>query len=191
MSRRRVVQIAAGVILLGLLAWGATQLLERLVDPQPEVAAVVTPPATPETAHITATLFHGSPDGQALVPVRRDVPLAADAAAQGRQILEAQLDAPPPPYVPVIPRGTRLRAFYVTARGDAFVDLSGEISSAHSGGSFAELLTVQAIVNAVTANLPSARRVQILVDGKEVDTIAGHVDVRRPLVADMSLLRDR
>ena len=34
-------------------------------------------------------------------------------------------------------------------------------------------MTVSAIVNAVTANLPAVRRVQLLVDGKEVDTIAG------------------
>jgi hypothetical protein len=32
--------------------------------------------------------------------------------------------------------------------------------------------------------------VQILVDGKEVDTIAGHVDLRRPLTRDDSLVRD-
>ena len=71
----------------------------------------------------------------------------------------------------------------MTDRGDAFVDLSREVVSAHPGGSLTELLTVYAIVNAVTANLPAVQRVQILVDGKEVDTIAGHVDVRRPLDA--------
>jgi hypothetical protein len=43
----------------------------------------------------------------------------------------------------------------------------------------------------VTANLPRVQRVQILVEGKEVDTIAGHVDVRRPLQGDMSLVARR
>jgi hypothetical protein len=46
-------------------------------------------------------------------------------------------------------------------------------------------------VNAVTANLPAVQRVQILVDGKEVDAIAGHVDIRRPLTRDASLVRER
>jgi germination protein M len=41
----------------------------------------------------------------------------------------------------------------------------------------------------VTANLPAVQRVQILVDGKEVDTIAGHVDIRQPLTRDTSLIR--
>ena len=116
-------------------------------------------PSTPkDTAHITATLFFGSPDGQALVPVRRDVPLAETVVEQGRQIVTAQLaEAPPAPYVSVIPAGTTLRAFYVTERGDAFVDLSAEVVRGHPGGSLTELLTVYAIVNAVTANLPAVR----------------------------------
>jgi hypothetical protein len=35
------------------------------------------------------------------------------------------------------------------------------------------------------------QRVQLLVDGKEVDAIAGHVDIRRPLIRDTSLVRER
>jgi hypothetical protein len=119
---------------------------------------------------------------------RREVPFADGVLAQGRQILAAQLAAAPEGEVAVVPAGTQLRAFYVTERGDAFIDLSHEVSTAHPGGSLAELLTVYAIVNAVTANLPAIQRVQILVDGKEVDTIAGHVDVRRPLGRDDSLV---
>ena len=82
-----------------------------------------------------------------------------------------------------------LRAFYVSEKGDAFVDLTG-IAAAHPGGSLTELLTVHAIVNAITANLPAIQRVQILVDGREADTIAGHVDIRRPLTRDTSLVRE-
>ena len=110
--------------------------------------------------------------------------------AQGRQIVTAQMEAAPDGYLSAIPAGTSVRAFYVTGQGDAFVDLSADVSTAHPGGSSAELLTVYAIVNAVTANLPAIQRVQILVDGKEVDTIAGHVDIRRPLVRETSLIRE-
>jgi hypothetical protein len=55
------------------------------------------------------------------------------------------------------------------------------VSTAHPGGALDELLTVYSVVNAVTTNLPAVRAVQILVDGHEVDTLAGHVDLRRPL----------
>lgn len=188
MTRRRQIQVAAGVVLVGLLAWGVSRWLERLVTPRASAPAEATAPVE-ETGHITATLFYGSEDGQALIPVRREVPLAEGVVGQGREILESQLQAAPSPYVSLIPEGTMLRAFYVTERGDAFVDLSAQVSKAHPGGSTHELLTVYAIVNAVTSNLPAVQRVQILVEGKEVDTIAGHIDVRRPLRADASLIR--
>ena len=188
-GRRRLVQVAVIVLLLAALVWGASQVLERLVRPTPASPVSSVVPAAP-TAHITATLFYGADDGQALVPVRRDVPLANGVVAQGLQILLAELQPPPAPYVSVVPPGTTLRAFYVTERGDAFVDLSGEVARAHPGGSFAELLTVYAIVDVVTANLTGVQRVQLLVDGKEADTIAGHVDVRRPLRRDSTLIRE-
>ncbi len=158
----------------------------------PAEAPVASAPTPPKgTAHITATLFFGAPDGQSLAPMRRDVPLAESVIEQGRQIVTAQLtEMPPAPYVGLIPAGTMLRAFYVTDRGDAFVDLSSDIVKGHPGGSLNELLTIYAIVNAVTANLPAVTRVQILVDGKEADTIAGHVDLRRPLTRNDSLVRE-
>lgn len=191
MTRRRYIHIAIGVILLAGLAWGVTRGLERLVAPAtPGSGAAASAPPAAEVPHITATLFYAATDGQALVPVRREVPLAEGVVPQGREILLMQLQAAPSPYVSAIPVGTMLRAFYVTERGDAFVDLSAEVSSKHPGGSFAELLTVYAIVNAVTANLPTIQRVQILINGKEAETLAGHVDLRRPLIRDVTLVRE-
>lgn len=182
---RRVVLVAGGVAVLLLAAWGLTRVLERVMQRTDESAperAGGTPPAEAPVRHITATLFYGSDDGMHLVPVQRELPYGEGAAEQGRQILLAQLTiAPEPPLVQVIPPGSTLRSFYVSGRGDAFVDLGPEIVKAHPGGSTAELLTVYAIVHAVLANLPALTSVQILVDGREVDTLAGHVDLRRPM----------
>jgi len=187
---RRFLPAAIGVLALALFAWGMIALLERLTARNADVpAAASAPPAAAETPHISVTLFYATPEGDALTPLRREVPLAQGLVAQGRQILTAQLQPPPGPYISTIPSGTTLRAFYVSEKGDAFVDLTG-IAAAHPGGSLTELLTVHAIVNAITANLPAIQRVQILVDGKEVDTIAGHVDIRRPLTRDTSLVRE-
>jgi Sporulation and spore germination len=180
-----------GLAVLVLIAISIARMYAPPREAPAETPAAATPTTPKETAHITATLFFGAPDGQSLTPMRRDVPLAETVVEQGRQILAAQLsEVPPAPNVSVIPSGTMLRAFYVTERGDAFVDLSSDVVRGHPGGSLNELLTVYGIVNAVTANLPAVRRVQILIDGKEADTIAGHVDLRRPLTRNDSLVRE-
>ena len=190
MTGRRLVLLCTGVILIGLLAWAIDGGLERVGNAPPESAVAAAGPAmSSEVPRIAATLFFASADGLALVPVLQEVALAEGPVAQGRAILTAQLQHPPPPYGSVIPEGTELRAFYVTERGDAFVDLSFEASAPHLGGTSAELLAVYAIVHAVTANLTTIQRVQILIDGREADTLAGHVDLRRPLESDMSLVR--
>ena len=187
--KRPALPIALAVIVVALLIWGVSRGVERLLAPPAASASAPGETTAAAAGHITATLFYGADDGQTLVPVRREVPLADGVVAQGRQILTSQLLPAPPPHVSVIPPGTMLRAFYVTDKGDAFVDFSRELSSAHPGGSLTELLTVYAIVNAVTTNLPAIQRVQILLEGQEVDTIAGHVDTRRPLTRDVSLVR--
>ena len=191
MKRKHWLQIGGIVLVIFLLAGIASRVLERMVSPAP-VQSSAPAPAAPVASvpHIIATLYYGTTDGQALAAVKREVPLGEGPRAQGRQILESELEPAPPPYLSLIPPGTTLRAFYITDRGDAFVDLSSEVSSMHPGGSANELLTVYAIVNAVTANLSAVERVQILIDGRQVDTLAGHVDLRRPFERDPFLVRE-
>ena len=138
---------------------------------------------------IAATLFYITEDGMSLQPVQRDVSFGEPITEQARRIVEAQITAPPAPLAGAIPDGTKLRALYVTDRGDAFVDLTGEVSAKHTGGALDELFTVYAIVNALTVNLPAITRVQILIDGKEADTLAGHVDLRHPLARSLKWIK--
>jgi spore germination protein GerM len=191
MTRKTRLLLIGAVLLVAIAGVTIVMSIERFVPPRRAEVRPVTPQPPAATAHITATLFYGSQDGQALVPLRREVPLAEGVLAQGTQILRAQLGAAPAPLISVIPKGTALRAFYVTTRGEAVVDLSREITANHPGGSLMESLTVYAIVNAVTSNLPGVQRVQLLVDGGEVETIAGHLDVRGPLGPDTSLVREQ
>ena len=172
--------LAGWVLFVGLPRWysarkAATVAAAGAAAPAPTGSAV---------RKITATLFYVSEDGMHLTPMQREVPFAAATADQARAIVEAQLAAAPP-LVSAIPPDTKLRDVFMTERGDAFVDLSGEVSSRHSGGSLDEIFTVYTIVDALTVNLPAIKRVQILVDGKEVDTLAGHVDLRHPLAKSL------
>jgi hypothetical protein len=171
------------VLVVVAFGWMIAAITPRMaIRSTPAAAAppAATAPAGPERK-IKATLYYISEDGLTLPAVQREVPFADSIAEQARRIVEAQLSDAPPPYASPVPAGTLLRALFIGQRGDAFVDLGGDIRTKHPGGALYELFTIYSIVNALTVNLPAITRVQILIDGKEADTLAGHVDLRHPL----------
>jgi spore germination protein GerM len=171
------VAIGAGWLLfVGLPRWYGGSTASRTA-----AATTSEPAAAPDGRKIKVRLFYVSEDGTRLTSVEREVPYAEQTVSQARRIIEAQLAPVEAPLVSAIPAGTRLRAVFVTESGSAFVDLSPEVAAAHPGGAGSELLTIYTIVQALTTNLPAVTTVQLLVDGKELDTLAGHVDIKRPL----------
>jgi spore germination protein GerM len=154
------------------------------------VSGTAVAPAAAAERKITATLYYVSQDGLSLVGVQREVPFGDPILEQARHILEAQLTEAPPPLATAIPVGTKLRGLFLGERGEAFVDLTGDVRTKHGGGALDEIFTVYVIVDALTVNLPSITRVQILIDGKEADTLAGHVDLRHPLQKNMRWAAD-
>jgi hypothetical protein len=179
--------VLAGALAALALGWATVRYMNR---PSVPVSSAVQPrPATAEPGRrIGASLFFVSEDGMRLVTVEREVAYAPTAIEQARIIVAEQLGPAPEPYAQSIPAGTKLRAVFVTDDGDAYVDLSKEVTTGHPGGSLDEAFSVYALVNALTVNLPAITRVQILVEGHEVDTLAGHIDVRQPLRKDLRWL---
>jgi hypothetical protein len=49
------------------------------------------------------------------------------------------------------------------------------------------MAAVYAVVDSIAANFPQIRRVQLLIDGENVPTLKGHLDLRGPLAPDFSL----
>lgn len=186
MITRRTVAL---VVLIAAAGWltlrGLPRWFERAPQAPPPPAAA---PAEGLGPRIKARLFYVADDGQHLIGVERDVPYSNQTAEQARAILQAQLAVVSAPLVSAIPTGTQLRAVYITPEGEAYVDLSRDIATAHPGGLVNEMLTIYTIVHAISVNLPAVTTVQLLVDGKEVDTLAGHVDLRRPLPKHLQLV---
>jgi hypothetical protein len=184
---RRMAIGALVVLVVIALVWAVSAIVPRLpVRTTPAAASPSAAPATGAERRITATLYYVSEDGLSLPGVQREVLFADGVGEQARKIVEAQLADAPAPYAAAVPAGTTLRALFIGERGEAFVDLSGDIRTRHPGGSLDEIFTTYAIVNALTVNLPAITRVQILIDGKEVETLAGHVDLRHPLQKNLT-----
>ena len=72
----------------------------------------------------------------------------------------------------------------------AQVDFSDEIVKHSPGGSSREILAVGAIVNTLT-EFAAVERVQILVEGKKVNTLFGHVEISEPLGRSVAIIKEK
>jgi hypothetical protein len=136
---------------------------------------------------ISVRLYFEAPSGEGLVSEEREIAFSEELTTQLRTVVEELVRGPTGGLVPTLPPGTRVVEVFVTARGVAYVNLSGEATGL-PGGSRAELLTVYSVVNSLVVNFPAVSRVQILVEDRLAPSFAGHVDVSRPLPADMTLV---
>lgn len=183
---------AAGI---RLARWAAAPAAQVAAGPEGVPVASPTPrgPAKP------VLLFFADPAGNGLVARRVEVPAAPDVNRQAAAALQALLkgpvpdpQAPPdavPDALPAVPPGVELRALFFDGRGTATVDLGRLRAMLGSGGSEAEVLALWSVVDTLAFNFPAdARRVRILLDGAEAESLGGHVSLVDPLAPRRDLV---
>jgi germination protein M len=86
----------------------------------------------------------------------------------------------------LIPLGTKVLDLKVE-KGIAYADFSKELKDNFDGGSTSEELLVNSIVQTLT-QFKDVKRVQILVEGKKVDSLGGHLDISEPIGPDLTVV---
>ncbi len=72
----------------------------------------------------------------------------------------------------------------------AYVDFKGNVSEKIQGGSTAEGMALFSIINTLVLDKKlGITKVQFLVEGQKVETIAGHYDVREPMGEDKEMIK--
>lgn len=107
------------------------------------------------------------------VIVELEIPNPAD---KPKLVLDALLKGPPAgtQFLPFFPEGTRVLGVKVSD-GLAEVNLNRKATQLNVG-SEGEALAVASIVNTLT-KLPEIFKVKIIIEGEEVESLAGHVDL--------------
>jgi len=187
-SKQALVLSVLGLVLIVLVVifftGGGGEKVKRFVE-----ANVPKAPGAPEAQAATrvVTLFFLS-DDDLLHKETREIaagPTMADEAERALAELirgsEEGLSSPLPP-------ATKVRQVFIAKDGLATVDLSREVVEGFSYGSTAELAAVYAVVDTLVSNFKPVKKVIILVEGAERETLGGHVDLTRPFLPDYSLV---
>lgn len=140
-------------------------------------------PSGAETMRLT--VYYATKDAMYLVPEAQVVPKSEHPA---QSALELLIQGPKNQELEkVFPEGTKLRRITIKDHV-AYPDFNDTLVKNNGGGSTSEILTVAAIVNTLT-EFPDIHKVQILVEGKKIDTISGHLDLSEPLSRSEKIIK--
>jgi hypothetical protein len=135
-----------------------------------------------------AKIYFSDPPERFLMPEKRYVIKENDAAAQSKEIVKALLEGSKAGLVNTFPAGVTLRDVKVVDSETALVNFSKNLIKLHPGGSTAEMATIYSLTNSITQNVPGIKKVKILVEGKELPSIKGHVSTQKAFLPDLELL---
>ena len=134
------------------------------------------------------TLFFFDTNSLRLAGEERELHLSQDVTERLKQTITALLGDSISGLYQTIPEGTALYEVYIDEQLTTYLDFSHHLKDGHIGGTTGEALTVSAILRTIKANFPNQiRKVQILIEGLETDTIGGHIDISKPLVLALEL----
>lgn len=147
-------------------------------------------PSEPPAGQMKVTLFFSDSQSEFLSGEERLLPKSGTPLALARAVMEELERGPKTPLHRTLPKGTRVLKVDLSGNGLCTVDLSGELQRDHPGGSSAELMTVYSVVESLAANVPGVKAVQILIEGKKTDTLAGHISIGGPITPDPSYVKN-
>ena len=176
---RHLMMIAAAALIGGAIIYYVF-FAGRGRSTKPVGTGVVT--EVPEGSR-TVTLYFADIDEAELIGETRQVAIGRGFVEQAEQVIRALVAGPEHDAVNTIPEGTSvLGVYYDPDTATLFLDLSSEFVAGHPGGASAEYHTVSAILRTVSENFPEVTAVQILVEGSQVGTIAGHLNAYEPFL---------
>jgi spore germination protein GerM len=143
---------------------------------------------TYQADEIVVDLYYADPESDGLKAEQRSISPVSSLRESIANTLHELIRGPRGNLINAIPENTKLENVRIEDDGVVWVDFSAHLSSAHPGGSSAEIMTVYSIVNTILINFKEVEKVRIVIEGATVDTLAGHIDCTQPFVADRGLI---
>jgi spore germination protein GerM len=134
-------------------------------------------------------LYFSDAEGEYLVGEKREILKKNEVKEEAKETILELIKGPKGKLIPTLPPRTKLLTLQINDEGLAKVNFNPALSKDHPGGSSAEMMTVYSIANSLALNFPKIKRVQILIDGKPIETIAGHLSLRQPVFPKPDLIR--
>lgn len=181
MTRPLLIMFLMLLLIAGGLGLYANHFRKRVADEERRLAEQASTALPIAGGPLVPVVFYIASDADGTLHRQQDsLSLPEERSERARAVLRALLAkyAAPSSMHPV-GAGSDIRDVFLMGGDTAIVDTSAGFADSHPSGVMAEELTIASLVETLTANDPRIRRMKILVDGKERETLAGHADLQR------------
>ncbi|NIO49971.1 MAG: hypothetical protein GTN73_11150 [Candidatus Aminicenantes bacterium] len=184
MDAKRIALLAVLLTILAIVVviFFRSGVMEKIKPPGEAPLPVLepSPPGPVQTRKIV--LFFLSEADTLLHPEEREITASSSIVRQAKQAVEELIKGSKKGYISPFPPETKLRELFLTRDGVAYVDFSEEIVEKHLSGSSAEISTIFSVVNSLAYNFEAIKKVFILIEGQERETLGGHINLSRPFL---------
>ena len=133
------------------------------------------------------TVYFSDANERFLAPEKRYVPKEETPANAARELVKTLLDGSRTGLVNTFPEKVEVIGVKID-NGIASVSFNRNLLKNHPGGSAAEMATIYSLTNSLMDNIPEIKKVKILVAGKEIESIKGHIDTRQAFAPNRELI---
>ena len=175
----RALLIGVAVLLVVVIAMGIYLRHMRHQASELDYSSDTLPVAPPASGPTETVTLYVADDAAGMLRARAaQIPLPGGRQQRAEELLRTLLRIYQQPGAahPLAPAAD-IRGIYMVEPGAAVIDLNAAFADQHRSGILSEQLTVNSLVETLAVNVPGIQRVNILVEGKPRDTLAGHADL--------------
>lgn len=132
-----------------------------------------------DTKEIKIKVYYPDESGMHLVGVNRQVKVS-ETNDKYKAAVEAVMTPPNEKNLVATVRNNSSLLSVKVQNGTAFVDFDKKIKNGFSGGSTGEEFLIGSVVNTLT-EFNEIKKVKFLINGKEIETLSGHMDLTQPI----------
>ncbi len=165
----------AGTLVLCILVTALYQKGKHVEQP-PRSASSIPMTGKDGGELVPVSIFYPSVDG--LASEERFIPASASRKRTLEVVVEEYLKGPSGDIPSYMPEGTRLLDVYLGKDDILYLDISHEFRSGFQGDAYSEFLLLRGLYESVMTNAGDLSGMKILIEGKEVETIGGHISLK-------------
>lgn len=128
------------------------------------------------------------PVRERLITEERKIRRQPSTPAMAGAIVEEFIKGPLNSQDSLIPAGVKVLDTYIGKDGILYIDFSDELRRNFQGDAYGELLLLRGLYESIMSNLSGIEDVKVIVEGKEIESLGGHINIIYPLKNTLTVL---